>query len=1028
MGKSLRTGLLRHWPKEGNVRDVVAGQAESSRAAVLLAVHQPMQFVVKDPAGRKVGDATQDELLARLLEDQPDGYRIVPLLGFPGVGKSHAIRWIEAKLFELDSAKKFHIVRVQKGSSLRDVLFQVARGLDAEKYEEFKSRIEEAKEGLGEGTLLWALTGELTAELGHASVPEWVDDDRIDAYEVWSEGLRAFLGDHIVREKFLDNGGLGPLAHLARRIQEGLRPEEVDADSVRHRFLPDDFEEALSLLRPEIANLSKPAKEFLVQLDADGRVECADLLNGALDPATFRLLSFRGGELNRLFVAVRQQLFRDGREWVLLLEDLTALAGIRGDLFNVIVRGKDDQDEEELCTIRSVLAATPGHVSGFKGPWDTLTSRAEQLYEMPQDLANQEYQVGRAANFVAAYINAARCGREGLERAFSGRESADNWVPNYSVEHADKETLDALEAFEKSDQGYHLFPFNHAAVRQRLLDEHVNTDGTFSYNPRSLTRLVRDTLQTQRSQFADGEFPSSLFGTHQLNSATFIVDVQQRLSGNADRERYLRVLSYWGGQPENDGEAARLASVVYEAFGLPALDFGEPAPEPPSQTGGRREEETGKEAESRPGSPPATSSGANPWQKALTRWRQGKANLTQVQAREIRQAVADAVLRGMPAGWPGLPYADAELRRTIRTQHTFLPRAGTGQASERDAAIVVCVEEDLQDQIRGAEIVLDLLTVLQFHQAKDPWHAAAGAGPVDFRRYTAFVRKHQERAARWLQENICPISRGDDFEDVVQAALVSSALTGCWKGDEKNVADRMACIFAEPAEVPLSQGEWGDMVGQAGKWGETARSDLVNSFSARQGTTGKIPLALDASFLASVVEEAAAGKIKRPPKKRGQYWAKREELPKVLKEREIRLAACSDLAGLFLKDLTKKELDELCTRTKTAGMDRGPAGESLAEALRRGIDELPKDLGNAVAPLRDLRSVGTALAKIALMAGVGDDVIYAVEDVGSILIQLLAIAGPAAKQRLRVLEGEDDKASLRGLQEVVDGIEEALKE
>ena len=91
--------LERYWPTDASVRDCLKVDAEAADPAVLLAVHQPMRLrrrqfgVSADP--RACGE---EDLLRALLATTGDGRVIVPIVGNSGVGKSHVIRWLDARL------------------------------------------------------------------------------------------------------------------------------------------------------------------------------------------------------------------------------------------------------------------------------------------------------------------------------------------------------------------------------------------------------------------------------------------------------------------------------------------------------------------------------------------------------------------------------------------------------------------------------------------------------------------------------------------------------------------------------------------------------------------------------------------------------------------------------------------------------------------------------------------------------------------------------------------------------------------
>ena len=66
--------------------------------------------------------------------------------------------------------------------------------------------------------------------------------------------------------------------------------------------------------------------------------------------------------VTELFLKVREQLFHDGKELVLLVEDFAVLSGLQGQLLQVMIEGAYRDGRQVLCTMRVALAYTPGYM------------------------------------------------------------------------------------------------------------------------------------------------------------------------------------------------------------------------------------------------------------------------------------------------------------------------------------------------------------------------------------------------------------------------------------------------------------------------------------------------------------------------------------------------------------------------------------------------------------------------------------------------------------------------------------------
>src|SRR5207248_11530539 len=143
----LRRDLLEFWPAAQRVADCVKVDAEASSEAVSIAVHQPMLF-----ERRVIGaDSTQSDkcdehaLLNAFLESHlSDGRVILPIVGSSGVGKSHIVRWLEARMRAMPGADRRVVIRIPKGLSLKGVLGLLLEHLSGPVYRSEERRVGKA--------------------------------------------------------------------------------------------------------------------------------------------------------------------------------------------------------------------------------------------------------------------------------------------------------------------------------------------------------------------------------------------------------------------------------------------------------------------------------------------------------------------------------------------------------------------------------------------------------------------------------------------------------------------------------------------------------------------------------------------------------------------------------------------------------------------------------------------------------------------------------------------------------------------
>jgi hypothetical protein len=90
--------------------------------------------------------ATEDDLLQHLLGRAPEGSLVVPITGASGIGKSHLIRILDARLRKLPDANRYLVIRIPKSASLRRVveLILEAEPLKGPSYERIRAEFNKA--------------------------------------------------------------------------------------------------------------------------------------------------------------------------------------------------------------------------------------------------------------------------------------------------------------------------------------------------------------------------------------------------------------------------------------------------------------------------------------------------------------------------------------------------------------------------------------------------------------------------------------------------------------------------------------------------------------------------------------------------------------------------------------------------------------------------------------------------------------------------------------------------------------------
>lgn len=630
--------LLKYWPTADEINACIKFEAEGAHDAVLLAVHRPSPLSYKQVSSGEKFNASEGELFEYLItKDVPSGAHVVPITGVSGVGKSHMVRILNARLQSLNTDGKYVVIRIPKSASLRKVVELILEKLPGDEYAQVRTEFAKAlTEDLDIKTAVIRFQGQLTIALIQLAkeLEARVRANPCDSVlkEQWGHAanLPKFMGDPELVDHFHEN----VFPRFVQRAIAGMHLAEQD-EFIKD-FVPED------LLLPDSIDLSKAARSTnlyytgkLLSRDREGMRDAVRLLNNNMivDQAIRQLFnlhqSLGGMTLQEVILKIRQRLLKQGRELVIFVEDFKALTGIQDILLKVLIQEGVRDGVQELATMRSVIAVTDGYLDAE----DTIATRAKREWKVESELSNPEEVLNRTKALVAAYLNAARWGFKELMHHFETNGDAGYEQSAWIAPYADHDDDDAsiLAAFGYKD-GIPLFPFTEQAIEQ-LARAALTLNTKLIFNPRFIIDHVLRTLLLQgRPAFEKGQFPPASIKVPATNA-----EVTQWLGALAVsqeiRERYRRIVAIWGNQPRTVSEVGYIPQEVFDAFKLqrPNIVFQKP---PETKSPGLILNES-------PAPLPPRADDAS-LVEALEKWVQGE-RLSQRVADQIRKSVATAI-------------------------------------------------------------------------------------------------------------------------------------------------------------------------------------------------------------------------------------------------------------------------------------------------------------------------------------------------------------------------------------------------
>lgn len=704
--------LLNYWPSAEEINLCINHEAEGAHDAVLLAVHQPSPLSYRLISSDNEFEASEDELFQHLMtKDVPSGAHVVPITGASGVGKSHMVRMLAARLQNMNEDSRYVVIRIPKSASLRRVVELILEKLPGQEYARVKEEFAKALSEVNIDTAVISFQSQLDIALGELAKELQVQVKANPGNFVLKEqlghalNLPKFIGDPVLVDYFRSK----VFPRIVQRAIAGQSQTEQDAHI--EDFHADDFQLPDNI---DITKAASPTQAYytrtLLIREGEGKRTAARLLNESkvVDQAIRRLFklheSLGGMTLQEVILEIRRVLLKRERELVILVEDFKALTGIQDTLLNVLIQEGVRDGVRELATMRSVIAVTDGYLAGK----DTIATRAKREWIVKSHFKKEEEVLRRTKALVASYLNAARWGYRELVHHFemngAAHDSQGAWIGPYAGQD-DISDVSVLAAFGR-DGEIPLFPYTEQAIEQ-LARAVLTRNNELVFTPRFIIdNILRAVLLPGRPAFERGQFPSP-----DINAPGTNAEVTQWLASlpvsNEVRERYRRVVAIWGNAPRTPTEIGYIPKEVFDAFKLdrpniefrnvpqskPKIDLIEPPPD--LQT--KPDDENLIEA--------------------LEKWVQKNERLPQAVANQIRLSVAAALNERID--WP----AERCIKLPIISRQTISIPNALGEGNVSTNAIVVA--EDHTDPF--GQLRAELVAVTRFYHLNGGKMHYAGA-------------------------------------------------------------------------------------------------------------------------------------------------------------------------------------------------------------------------------------------------------------------------------------------------------------
>lgn len=533
-----------------------------------LATHHPVQMKRADHrSGSPLANTpllAQEQLLNELL-DSNRNYVLGAVLGAPGTGKSHLVRWL---WLHLPKDEHRHVVLVRRGATLRRVIELILKGMEGRQFDELRERVKRASD---KSASIKATRSQFLSDLCIAVGPDGPRaTDALDSVDEQEErdaiieGLPVLLRSALFMRELTRDGGI-----VSELVEHTVGSQGMERLGDKRKFAVSDI--AVNNWDFSTNDLDVAARPFhrLIRYDDDLQQKAVEWINLNLDWAMARLLDLSGEDLIGLMAEVRSGLQVQGKELVLLIEDLSNLQGIDNALLEaLLVRPKQ---EKNLCPLRAIFAVTTGYYANIA---DNVRERVELPVTLDISEGATVVSPEKLAQFASRYLNAVRLGENELRKWHL--EGAENDPPNH-CNLCDFKPQCHPGFGNKHEIG--LYPFTQGALSLMYDRARAERD---HFNPRVLINTVlRRTLERGDQEIPNSNFPPPDLATT-LGRATKPLSAErtaeiERSVGTNDKARAVTLVQLWG-----DESTWPQPETVLEAFDLKMKLRGKDEPVPVS--------------------------------------------------------------------------------------------------------------------------------------------------------------------------------------------------------------------------------------------------------------------------------------------------------------------------------------------------------------------------------------------------------------------------------------------------------------
>lgn len=497
------------------------------------------------PASQKY--TSEEDIYKRFIMNPANRHQFIVVYGQSGTGKSHLIRWFEAR-YKADRSDDEVVLFIRRSdNTLKGTIRQLLEKSEVQDIgnKEIIKRLANASAAVSEDKLKDMIYHNFIIEINNDN-----DELEIQLNNIKRKRLVAFLNNETIHDHMMESGG--PIERIYSKVAEN---SFADLDTIA-QFKPEDFIVSVDLYDDmwqagADPKADKMAKALMANDAMEDAKKFSDYLNQFVEIVIQRCAGIEPGDFEQVFMDIRKELYRLGKNLTLFIEDVTSFTGVDNALLNALMEEHNDRD---ICRLSSVVGGTNAYINDcFR---QNHRDRVTQYVYIPDDVFDEN----GIFEFVGRYVNTMSLPMDVISAWVDARSLPSEYPVHEVVEGKKWEYIDI-----PYDKKLCLYPFSKNSIRYLYKNKLTRGHQTPRYMIRDIIEpVVSDLLYNAEN------FPSKKYDLVNTNTTlNFIVHNQVKDKEQADR--VFRFMSIWG---NNEAKQFTIEDVTYIA-GLPAYVYEE---------------------------------------------------------------------------------------------------------------------------------------------------------------------------------------------------------------------------------------------------------------------------------------------------------------------------------------------------------------------------------------------------------------------------------------------------------------------